>query len=192
MLIWKTQVINVYAQRESPCHSPATNRNIDSSTLSPHACINILIILLINSDIQVQSFSDWWELRRREREKGELETSKIFDEHFPLWPKKHWVAVRKKSCVCKNMENVSVWGGRAEFTPVGKSQATYWFLWLSNSIHIFKSISTAICQEIETPTYSFWAKRCTLKSDGGKIKCSWYKPLFVFFLPGTQHAMKLW
>ena len=75
----------MYMQRgKDPCHSPAINRNIDSSTLSPHARINILIIFLINSDIQVQSFSDWWELRRMEREKGELETSEIIDEHFSL------------------------------------------------------------------------------------------------------------
>lgn len=136
MLIWKTQVINVYAQRESPCHSPATNRNIDSSTLSPHACINILIILLINSDIQVQSFSDWWELRRREREKGELETSKIFDEHFPLWPKKHWVAVRKKSCVCKNMENVDSFSvfSIIMFQCEGEGQSSH--QWASPKLHI--------------------------------------------------------
>lgn len=60
---------------KDPCHSPATNRNIDSSTLSLQARINILITLLINSESQAQSFSDWWELRWREREKGELETS---------------------------------------------------------------------------------------------------------------------
>lgn len=136
---------------KDPCHSLATNRNIDSSTLSLKARINILIILLVNSDNQAQSFSDWWELRRREREKGEVETSKK--------------AVRKKLCVSKNMETVD----SLSVFSITTSQGTHWFLWLSNPSRIFKSISTATCQGIETPTYSFWAKRCTLKSDGGRL-----------------------
>ena len=35
----------------------------------PHAHINILIMLLINNNIQVQSFSEWWGRKRREKRK---------------------------------------------------------------------------------------------------------------------------
>lgn len=56
---------------KDPCHPLATTTNFIYIYMFfhtfPHVHINILIKLLINNDIQFQSFLDWWGQKRKEK-----------------------------------------------------------------------------------------------------------------------------